>query len=599
MTGALRDARAILASLYAAGPGRLIVAFALLLVGALTEGLSVLLLLPILALVSTPGAGVPMIDLAGRDLAGVQLPALVLPLWGLLLVLLGLLAVQALINRSRAVRLSDLLHRQTNGVRQGLFTTLAEARWQHLVRLRTADLEHALTGEVERIQSATMLLLTMIQGAVSLVLYVTLGLLISVPMTLFSAGFGLAALALLAPYRSLAARYGQQIQDNRKRQYRAVSGFLSGLKTAKAMNREEAEIAGFAALLETAQTEARDFSHRAATGAGLFQLALAVGAALFIHVALTHAGLGVTQIVVLLLVLMRLAPRFMGLQAQMQQFLVDLPAWRHVTALRTELADQRDTAHGPARAMPPLIRDIRLDHVTFRHADDLPPVLEDCCLTLRAGQVTALIGPSGSGKTTVADLVCGLIQPVRGRLLIDGAALDPAALRSWRSRIAYVTQDTWLPPGTIREALLAAATGATEDQMHAALTRAAADFVQGLPQGLDTLAGDRGMLLSGGERQRIALARALLRQPDLLILDEATSALDWQSQQRIARSLMQDRGGMTVLTIAHRPSMVEFADMVYALDHGHVVDAGEPARLRGQMDGPFARMLQHETAAQP
>ena len=195
-------------------------------------------------------------------------------------------------------------------------------------------------------------------------------------------------------------------------------------------------------------------------------------------------------------------------------------------------------------------------------------MLKDLSLTIAAGKVTAIVGSSGAGKSTVADLVNGLLSPGTGRVLIDGAELTPQAARAWRRHVGYVAQDTVLFHDTVRANLRWANPDASEQEMRESLSLAAAEFVFELPQGLDTTVGDRGMLLSHGQRQRIALARALLRRPGLLILDEATSSLDFDNEKRILDAIEQLKGRATVLLIAHRVSAIQRADMIYVIENG-------------------------------
>jgi ATP-binding cassette subfamily C protein len=169
----------------------------------------------------------------------------------------------------------------------------------------------------------------------------------------------------------------------------------------------------------------------------------------------------------------------------------------------------------------------------------------------------------------------GLLAPHCGAILIDEQPLDANRLHVWRNQIGYVTQETVLFHDTVRANLLWAAPGATEEELRRALKLAAAEeFVDALPNGLDTMLGDYGARLSGGERQRLALARAFLRHPSLLILDEATSALDTENEQRIQHAIAQLHGHMTILLISHRLSTIQKADMIYVLERGRVVEAG-------------------------
>jgi ATP-binding cassette subfamily C protein len=169
----------------------------------------------------------------------------------------------------------------------------------------------------------------------------------------------------------------------------------------------------------------------------------------------------------------------------------------------------------------------------------------------------------------------GLLEPSGGSIKIDGTDLTEKNRRIWRESIAYVAQDSVLIHDTLAANLAFGRVNVSEDDMWLALKTVSAEhFVGDLPDGLNTIVGDRGLRLSGGERQRITLARALLRKPQLLILDEATSALDWENQAIIAGALKALRGTVTVVTIAHRPSLISFADWVVAIDNGRVVETG-------------------------
>jgi len=206
--------------------------------------------------------------------------------------------------------------------------------------------------------------------------------------------------------------------------------------------------------------------------------------------------------------------------------------------------------------------------------------VRDVSLVFPYGTTTAIVGASGAGKSTLADLLLGLIEPSAGRILIDGRPLERAQYAAWRDQIGYVSQDTFLFHDSVHANLLWARPSASEADLRQALRLAAADsFVAGLPQGLDTLVGDRGILVSGGERQRLALARALLRGPKLLILDEATNALDSENETRIQDAIDSLRHQMTIIVITHRLSMVRGADRIHVLDQGRVVESGSSAEL--------------------
>ena len=230
---------------------------------------------------------------------------------------------------------------------------------------------------------------------------------------------------------------------------------------------------------------------------------------------------------------------------------------------------------------------IKFNKVSFSYAGN-SPVIKDLDITIRAGKTTAIVGPSGAGKTTIADLLMGLIVPCEGNILIDGREFDPERIRVWRLQIGYVPQDTFLFNDTLRANLLWAKPDAKEEEIKQALRFAAAEeFVSGLPRRLDTILGDRGVLVSGGERQRIALARALLRKPSLLILDEATSSLDSENEKRIQTAIEKLHGQMTILVISHRLSTIHGADVIHVIEDGLLVESGTWDELVSKDNGRF------------
>lgn len=209
-------------------------------------------------------------------------------------------------------------------------------------------------------------------------------------------------------------------------------------------------------------------------------------------------------------------------------------------------------------------------------------------LVLLAAVAATIVNPSGAGKSTFADLLMGLLSPSSGELLVDDVPLSPERLQAWRNQIGYVAQETFLFHDTVRANLVWASPGADDGAVWRALEQAAAaDFVRALPAGLDTIVGDRGVLLSGGERQRLSLARALLRQPQLLILDEATSSLDSENERRIQAAIDHLHEQTTIVVITHRLSTIRNADMIYVVERGRVVESGSWASLLAGSVGRF------------
>ena len=219
------------------------------------------------------------------------------------------------------------------------------------------------------------------------------------------------------------------------------------------------------------------------------------------------------------------------------------------------------------------------ERVSFAYESE--PVLIDIDFTARKGEVIALVGPSGAGKSTLVDLIPRFYEPTAGRILVDGVDTRDIQLASLRSLTGIVSQDTVLFNDTVRNNIAYGAAGRfTEEQIVAAARAANAHgFVSELPQGYDTVLGERGTRLSGGQRQRIAIARALLIDPPILILDEATSALDTESERLVQEAIDRLLAGRTVFVIAHRLSTIIHADQILVLDRGRIVERGTHQEL--------------------
>ncbi|MEI2578569.1 peptidase domain-containing ABC transporter [Scytonema sp. PRP1] len=260
---------------------------------------------------------------------------------------------------------------------------------------------------------------------------------------------------------------------------------------------------------------------------------------------------------------------------------------------------EEDLQHQARQSLPGVRGYIRFENVTFRyHPESDTNVLENLSFEVKPGQMVALVGRSGSGKTTISKLVLGLYPPTDGKVLIDGQDITSISLRSLRSSVGVVDQDTFLFGSTIRENISLAHPGATLSEVIEAGKLAGADeFIKKLPMGYETQIGEGGGLLSGGQRQRIAIARALLGNPKLLILDEATSHLDTESERIIQRNLNTILKGRTTLVIAHRLSTVRNADLILVLDRGVLIESGNHSELMAKRGHYFYLNQQQLDAA--
>jgi len=248
-----------------------------------------------------------------------------------------------------------------------------------------------------------------------------------------------------------------------------------------------------------------------------------------------------------------------------------------------DLLDTKPTIADPQirAALPKPVRgEVRLSGVTFRYGDELPDVLHDVSFAIAPGEIVALVGPSGAGKTTVASLVPRFWDVQQGAVTLDGVDVRALALADLRGAIGIVPQEPALFSGTVRDNIAYARADATDAEIDAAARAAhATEFIERLPDRMNTRVGERGVKLSGGQRQRIALARVFLKNPAVVILDEATSSLDTESEQLVEQAMEELLRGRSTLIIAHRLSTVRRADRVIVLEGGVIVEEGSHEEL--------------------
>jgi ATP-binding cassette subfamily B protein/subfamily B ATP-binding cassette protein MsbA len=329
---------------------------------------------------------------------------------------------------------------------------------------------------------------------------------------------------------------------------------------------------------------------------GSFLPVLSFGLLACLSVVLLHGqqGLVLPSLATFLLALQRLNQRLSGIAVNANSF------GRNAGELARlqDLLDGTDKQYRRLDGRPfgGLRQGIELQQVCLRYGPGQPLALDHVDLLLPRGSTTALVGPSGAGKSSIADLLIGLYTPESGRVLVDGVDLRQVQLSSWQQRLGVVSQDTFLFNASVADNIRAGRPGIGQRELEAAAGRAQIlELIERLPQGFDTLVGERGYRLSGGQRQRLSLARALLSPCDLLILDEATSALDSDNEALVQLAIQQLGASSTVLVIAHRLSTVRHADQIVVLEAGRRVEQGDHTTLlqgNGRYAGLWRRQLQ-------
>jgi ATP-binding cassette subfamily C protein len=570
-----------------------VAALLLLIFLGLTQGIGLLMLFPFLHLIGLAdgrGSTAGYIDFVGHLFQDMGIP-LTLPV--ILCAYIGIVSLHTVAKRWETVLNAEITQGFTRFLRDRLYTAVAQANWLFITRNKSSDITHVLTSELDRVGSGTYHFLMLISTGVIAAVHLGLAFMLSVPMTALALACAAILLLLLRSQNRKSHAAGKTMSTTVQGLYGMVMEHLGGMKLAKSCGAEHRHVQAFHTMSSRVEKGYLRFAQIRATTQMLYGIGAVVILSIFFYTALEAIRLPLASLLILVFLFARLLP-MASLMQQSYQFIVNmLPAFAAATDLKKRCLKAQektpDVLEDPVR----LERNLVFHNVSFRYNNEPDAfALSDVNISLPAQSMTGVVGPSGAGKTTLSDLLMGLLTPERGDILVDGRPLGGERLHAWRQAIGYVPQETFLFHDTIRANLLWARPEATEEELWSMLGLASADrFVTQMSAGLDTVIGDRGIRLSGGERQRIALARALLRKPTLLVLDEATSALDAESERTIQRAIEQLHGKMTIVVIAHRLSTMRWVDRIIVLEEGRVVEAGRWDDLVSQPEGRFQALL--------
>lgn len=586
---AFRGSRQLAKSLIAYAPRRMALAFLLLLTAGVTEAFGILMLIPLLhvvGLAEQQADGNPVAEAVAWAASAVGVE---LSLGTVLLAFLALAAIRAATSWQRDMLLAKVRLGFIDRFRERLYAAMAQAKWEHLQSRRQSDVLHTVTTSVNRMGGAAFILPQMAVSGLLALMQLAVAASISPTVTGLALATGAAMFAATHPLTLRTRKLGERLIRANRRMFASSTDFLAGLKLAKSHGLVQPQVEHFGRTLSAARK--RQLEHTWATSAtrAALNLATAVILAALVWFAASRAATPMAELAILALIFARITPMLSQLQNSAQQLANSLPAYEQAQSMREEFRQAAEPQRAHPQPPAPRIRlkaQLAVRHVSFSYGKGAW-ALDDVSLDIPAGKMTIIAGPSGAGKSTLADILLGLLAPSAGKpaqaeeqtrpgqVLIDGAPLAERNLPAWRRSVAYAPQDPFLFHDSIRANLLWARPQASETELWDALRLAAADeFASLLPQGLDTLVGDRGSRLSGGERQRIALARALLRKPTLLLLDEATGQLDAATERQVVTALRSLLERSTVVAIAHRRGLMEVADRILLIEAGRVAEVG-------------------------
>ncbi len=482
-------------------------------------------------------------------------------------------------------------------LRRALFERLLHLPLPRLWDMKTGGILSRLTGDVDT--TTGLLQMAVISPAISVLrLVIAIGILLTLNWRLALTAMAVIPGAMLISFAS--ARRVRPIYRTVRKDVEAIDGRVgetfSGIRVVRAFGRELRELVTY---LRGRHTVLRKelFAHRrelvlwAAWGLLVSSVSVVIvwyGGYLSLTGRASVGDIMAFQWYTFLL----LTPvwQIVNSFSELQRSLAAMERVFEVLALDPDKPDRPDAVDAPA-----LVREIRFEGVEFEYREGRP-VVRDFHVVVPGGSVVALVGRSGAGKTTVTDLVARFHDPTRGRILVNGTDIRQFRLRSYRSLLAIVQQDVFLFDGSARDNIAYGCPEATDDDVQDAARRANAhEFIARLPEGYETLVGERGVKLSGGQQQRLAIARAILASPQILILDEATSNLDTESEQLIQASMATLLAGRTTFVIAHRLSTVRRADLILLMEDGRVIERGTHDELMAAR-GVYLGMVQRQMA---
>lgn len=474
-------------------------------------------------------------------------------------------------------------------MRRRLYEAFLNSSFSYVRTQKTGHLNHVVMGEVKQASRLFDDVVGLILSIGSSIMYLAVAFALSWQITALTAVLGGALLFVLFPLLKKIREYSRTLVGLGKRIAHALAEAIVGIKTVKALGVErEVSVSARALFVEVEQMEFRKYCTKLITKLS-FEPVSVIFILIVFAVSYFYLPFNLVSFITIIYLVNRIFGNINNMQSGMAVILEGIPSAEEV--LKT-LRDTRSHTNPPRGTSPfSFESELAAERVSFRY-DASTPVLSEVTFRVHKGESVGIIGPSGAGKTTLVDLLLGLIPPTPGRITLDGKDACDISWAAWRRNIIYVSQEPFLLNATIEENIRFYDSSVSDADIIGACRKANIyELVSSLPKGLKTIVGERGTRLSGGERQRIALARAIARNPEILILDEATSSLDAESERAIKDTLRSLHGALTIIIIAHRLTTVVDTDRIIAIEHGRIVEEGTVSELQANKNSYLSRML--------
>ncbi len=547
----------------------MIVIILLSVISSLTNGISVVMLIPMLDVINISGTDIGIFSFAVSLFSNMPYSLRIIIL---LLVYISLILLVSLVTRWMAVYNTKFVQKYVKQLRLKVYDAVIDADWEVLTAQKHEDLLNTLTNETAQISIAITIFPVLISIIISAATQMTIAFALNVPLTaivIFVGGFFFFS---FRKFFDIAKKNGESLRVANRRYLGEIKNQLDSIKEIKSYGVEDSHKELLHEVLDEYETANIRRTRMSSLPTLLFSMSSTVLIAVIFYIANVVLKVDTVELFLIVYIFARIWPVFSQFHKQVQNLYSALPSFDNVSSILVSLGNASDVRNGQEKHIE-LGKEIVFDNVTFSYKGTEDKILENASFSIAAKTITAIQGRSGVGKSTIVDLIMGLLKPVEGTISIDSRILDSNNVRSWRKSIGYMAQEPIILNKSIRENITRFNPDSSDKDIMEALEKSQAlDFVRKLPEGLDTLMGNKGIRLSGGEKQRIALARALVNRPSMLILDEATSALDAKNESGIMETIKSLKDSVTVIVIAHRQSTVADADFIIDVKDNGTID---------------------------